>query len=58
MRDSWADIAGEKVGSLRGGRGGGVEVEEVCCSEAMRARAAERASGEGSGSMSGERCLC
>lgn len=55
MRVSSAAMAGEKVGSLGGveeddGGGGG---ENVDCSAAMRARAAERASEEGSGSMYG-----
>lgn len=51
MRVSAAAMAGEKVGSegVEEGGGGG---EKVDCSAAMRARAAERASGEGSGSMS------
>ena len=50
MRASSVVRRGVKAGSLRAGRAGWVV---VVASAAIRARAAERASGEGSGSMSG-----
>lgn len=52
MRVSSAAMAGEKVGSLGDDDEGGGG-EKVDCSAEMRARAAERASVEGSGSMYG-----
>lgn len=56
MRVSSAAMAGEKVGSLGDDDEGGGG-EKVDCSAEMRARAAERASVEGSGSMSVRRML-